>query len=256
MKSPAFQFYVRDWLCSHSVQRMTGDQVKAYLYLLCSAWLEDEKATLPNDNTELAMMARLDLDTWNKLKLPILERFRSNGNGRLVNERLMEYAVFVDKQKRNSASGRSLAQAKRKPVVEDEVEDEVFGSSPDNGVVAPTLPELQALAAGIGLSAVEVEKCYHHYQSQGWLKGNGQRVTDLRSILAKWKSSFLERRKNDDDKQAIQPRTIRDLNEVIAAKQQRVNDLRWERTPEADKQVACLRSEIKTLVARKAAIAA
>lgn len=87
MKSPSFQFYVRDWLCSLTVQRMTGDQVKAYLYLLCASWLEHPRATLPNDDSELAMLSRLTLEQWMKIKDGVLRCFVLRDN-RWVSERL------------------------------------------------------------------------------------------------------------------------------------------------------------------------
>ena len=89
VKSPAFQFYVRDWLCSASVARMTGDQVKAYINLLCAAWLEDECATLPNDDIALAALARVDTYTWNQIKEPVLAKFSLLPSGRLYNDRQM-----------------------------------------------------------------------------------------------------------------------------------------------------------------------
>lgn len=88
MKSPSFQFYVRDWLCSLTVQRMTGDQVKAYLYLLCASWLEHPRATLPNDDNELAMLSRLTLEQWMKIKDGVLRCFVLRDN-RWVSERLI-----------------------------------------------------------------------------------------------------------------------------------------------------------------------
>jgi uncharacterized protein YdaU (DUF1376 family) len=87
MKDPAFLFYVRDWLCSSTVSRMTGDQVKAYVYLLCAAWLEDDQATLPADDESLSALARVDLQTWQRIKEPILAKFSDAGNGRIFNDR-------------------------------------------------------------------------------------------------------------------------------------------------------------------------
>jgi uncharacterized protein YdaU (DUF1376 family) len=90
VKDPAFLFYVRDWLCSMSVQRMTGEQVKAYLYMLCTAWLEDESATLPADDESLAAAARVDLATWKRIKPAIMQKWTSDGNGRVFNDKLLE----------------------------------------------------------------------------------------------------------------------------------------------------------------------
>lgn len=102
MKAPAFLFYVRDWLCSSTVARMSGEQVKAYVYLLCAAWLEDEGATLPTDDATLAAMARVDLETWHRIKPLILTKFQSDGNGRIFNDR--QYAEHLKQHHRRTAA--------------------------------------------------------------------------------------------------------------------------------------------------------
>lgn len=72
---------------------MSGDQVKAYIYLLCAAWLQDEQATLPNDNLVLAGLARVDHHTWEQIKEPILAKFTTSENGRIYNDRMMAEAL-------------------------------------------------------------------------------------------------------------------------------------------------------------------
>ncbi len=39
------------------------------------------------------------------------------------------------------------------------------------------------------MARADVEACYNHYASQGWVKGNGQRITSLHALLAKWKAN-------------------------------------------------------------------
>ena len=109
MKAPAFLFYVRDWMCSATVARMSGEQVKAYVYLLCAAWLEDETATLPNDDTALAAMARVDLETWQRIKPLILTKFTANGATRIFNDR-----QFLEWQKQQERSTRAAQREHRK----------------------------------------------------------------------------------------------------------------------------------------------
>ncbi|MGL1102596.1 DUF1376 domain-containing protein, partial [Vibrio parahaemolyticus] len=77
-KPPAFLFDVNAWLSSYTVERMSGDQVKAYIYLLCRSWSELPTATLPNDDDELARMARVTPETWQRIKEPILAQFESD----------------------------------------------------------------------------------------------------------------------------------------------------------------------------------
>jgi len=104
LKAPAFQFYVRDWLCSLSVMRMTGDQVKAYMYLLSCAWLEEPRASLPNDNEALANYAKISIEKWDKIKKPVLAKFEER-EGRLFSARLLECSEFSTKQTENGKKG-------------------------------------------------------------------------------------------------------------------------------------------------------
>ncbi len=132
MKSPAFSFYVRDWLCSKTVSKLHSKPlskgVSAYLYLLCSAWLEDPPATLPNDDDLLAGYARLSRAEWDALKPDLMHQFTLNSFGRLVNLRLM--AEWEKQSQRRSAGSKGGSkrvanlQAKPQTAHEDEDEDE------------------------------------------------------------------------------------------------------------------------------------
>lgn len=77
---------------------MTDKQVRVYLSLLCYSWLESPRATLPNDDLQLAQLARLSTDEWEEIKAPILAKFATDGNGRIYNERLMEESQYVEKK--------------------------------------------------------------------------------------------------------------------------------------------------------------
>lgn len=66
---------------------MTGDEVKAYMYLLCESWLETPRATLPDDDEELSKMAQLSPDKWQKVKPKVMANFALK-DGRWINEKL------------------------------------------------------------------------------------------------------------------------------------------------------------------------
>lgn len=73
-KSPAFQFYPRDWLSSWRVQSMTPEQRGGYIQLLCHAWLQNPQGTLPDDPKILAQMSGLN-DRWTAVGRPLIEMF-------------------------------------------------------------------------------------------------------------------------------------------------------------------------------------
>ncbi|MFN2512515.1 MAG: DUF1376 domain-containing protein [Pyrinomonadaceae bacterium] len=104
-KPRAFLFDVDDWLGSFTVEKMSGDQVKAYIYLLCRAWHETPIATLPNDDSLLARMARVSLSEWEVIKPEIMEQFKGNGNGRIYNPRLQKEAEYCKGRAKAGASG-------------------------------------------------------------------------------------------------------------------------------------------------------
>ena len=103
-KAPAFQFFVRDWMCSRKVTTMSGNGVKAYMYLLCEAWLQEPRATLPQDDSELASMARLSDDEWEHVKDEVLKCFEvgtcKEHSGRLYSERLLSISRKYDANQR------------------------------------------------------------------------------------------------------------------------------------------------------------
>lgn len=110
-KPRAFLFDVDDWLGSFTVEEMSGDAVKAYMYLLCRSWHETPIATLPNDEARLAKMAKLSLDKWDLVKHEILPNFQSDGNGRIFNARLKKEADYCAAK---SFAGKSGWTAKRR----------------------------------------------------------------------------------------------------------------------------------------------
>ncbi|KKU65613.1 MAG: hypothetical protein UX91_C0015G0023 [Candidatus Amesbacteria bacterium GW2011_GWB1_47_19] len=104
MKAPYFPLYAKNWSGSRHVLAMSGDEVKAYMYLLCEAWDQIPRATLPNDDRELASIAHISLDKWTTVKDAVLERFIigtcDEHFGRLVAKFLIEYSRKYEKNKR------------------------------------------------------------------------------------------------------------------------------------------------------------
>ncbi|MEK6280286.1 MAG: DUF1376 domain-containing protein [Acidobacteriota bacterium] len=112
-KPRAFLFDVDNWLGSLTVEEMSGDAVKAYMYLLCRSWHETPTATLPNDDRRLARMAKLTSDDWVRVRDEILPQFQSDGNGRIFNARLKKEADFIAAKSFAGKSGWTTKRRKK-----------------------------------------------------------------------------------------------------------------------------------------------
>lgn len=104
-KLPAVLWYGSDWLGSNTRARMTHQQRDVYLTLLFRSWYEQPMGTLPNDETELAMMGGVDIETWHQIKNPILAKFQTDGNGRVFNPRMLKEARKIRGRAAAGASG-------------------------------------------------------------------------------------------------------------------------------------------------------
>jgi len=83
-KSPAFQFYPKDFLTDGNVASMSLQERGAYVTLICLCWQE---TTLPNDPTRLARMVGAPLPAFQKMWPALKQCFREI-DGQLVHPRL------------------------------------------------------------------------------------------------------------------------------------------------------------------------
>ena len=112
-KLPYFPCYARDILSSNKIALMSGDAFKACWLLTCYSWLEDERATLPNDEAKLQALARVDATTWARIRLEVLDYFKGGANGRIFSPRLMEISSLHEKRSNAGSKGGSKTQANR-----------------------------------------------------------------------------------------------------------------------------------------------
>lgn len=154
-KAPAFALNVKDWMCSRSVATMTGDQVKAYMYLLCEAWLQEPRATLPTDDIELSEMARMNLDKWQENKSAILRCFKSwqcdKHTKRYYSERLLEVSKVSEIRalNRKNKTKSKLKQTETKQPTSREKRDNINTSLFDFWVSQKSLIRHKTKTAGM-----------------------------------------------------------------------------------------------------------
>ncbi len=94
-KSPAFQFYPRDFLSSRKVDRMSMTERGIYITLLAHCWID---RGLPTDMSELAYACRMKADKFERIwTRGVLHQCFELRNDRFVNPRLeVERKVQID----------------------------------------------------------------------------------------------------------------------------------------------------------------
>lgn len=117
---------------------MSGDAVKAYVYLLSQSWLETPRATLPATDHELASIAMLTIEQWQAVKKDVLQHFEigkcKEHKGLLYNEKLLEISR---KYESNQRVGNKNAKRTRKKRELNALLDNANANDNDNS----TIPE-------------------------------------------------------------------------------------------------------------------
>lgn len=88
-KSPAFQFYVRDWISDPEITLMEWDARAMHLHLMCIAWIQDDACALPNNDQILMRWLSLnnEQDWLERLKPQIFSAWELE-DGKWVQKRL------------------------------------------------------------------------------------------------------------------------------------------------------------------------
>ncbi len=183
-KAPAFQFYPCDFIADLNVQLMTTTQVGAYILLLCHDWSSDG---LPDDPEDLALLARMDLETFRvdwKRRLEKCFEAHPAKPGHLTNPRLLKerdkQAAFRAKQSAAGAKGGRprLSIAAENP-------DKSSGFSKEKPEKALHLLSLSSASAttSVALSATgEAEWLTPYYQEYSRVRGEAS-IVPLGSIV-------------------------------------------------------------------------
>lgn len=112
--SPAFQFYVRDWLGDARVRAMTHEARGVYMDLLCYCWQE---ITLTNDLPSLARMSGMTIAAFRRVWPQIAPCFTPDGAGfrhrRLDDEREKQAAFSAQQSVRGKKGARVKWQRER-----------------------------------------------------------------------------------------------------------------------------------------------
>ncbi len=110
---PYFPFYVDDFAADGKVEAMTTLEVGSYILLLCKAWKEQPRGTLPDDEAVLARWSRLSPTQWSEVAPRVLACFRLSTDGRWHQKRMeLEARKLLDLTNKRSKNGKLAAEAR------------------------------------------------------------------------------------------------------------------------------------------------
>jgi uncharacterized protein YdaU (DUF1376 family) len=108
-QSPAFSFYVRDWLADAKVRAMTNDARGVYIDLLAYCWQE---GALPTDLAAIARIARLTPGAFRRIWSQLEPCFRKTPDG--FRQKRLDRERTIQQRRRDAAAenGRKGAEAR------------------------------------------------------------------------------------------------------------------------------------------------
>ena len=107
---PYFPLYVADLLGDQRVLAMSAEEFGCYLLLLCMAWQETPRGSLPDDEVVLARWARVSQDHWSAISKRVLPCFKLQPDGRLYQKKLGLIGAKLDGlSEKRAAAGRAGA---------------------------------------------------------------------------------------------------------------------------------------------------
>ncbi len=112
---PSMPVMVRDFASSTSAAVMSNEQFGAYWRLLLCAWISDPPCTLPNDDTQLAAIARMSTRRWRSAGALVKTKFQPviDDGRRLRNAKQWDqYQRARATRETNRSRGRAGARAK------------------------------------------------------------------------------------------------------------------------------------------------
>ena len=121
-KSPAFQFYPKDFLSDFDVMSMTNEEVGCYIKLLCIDWL---KSGIIDDTKKIQQMLNVNEQVFDSVREHVLIKFEKKGD-KLFNPRLAEERIKQEKYRKQKAeAGKKSGKSRRNKSLQDE---QVFNS--------------------------------------------------------------------------------------------------------------------------------
>lgn len=166
-KDPAFLFYYQDFLVG--TEFMTNEEIGIYIKILCHQ----------ADKGRLSQKHMLSICKAYGFSDSLQSKFMIDENGFYYNERLEQE---VQKRRKYTESRRNNAKSEKAYAKHMENENE----NKDVDYNKSLLEEICNYGQAKEISKEVCESYFHHYEKQGWISGNGMRITNWKSGLINW----------------------------------------------------------------------
>lgn len=204
-KDPAFLFYYQDFLVG--TDHMNLEQVGAYVRCLCH---QANRGTIREEHM-------LNICKTHDNHMIIIEKFKKDINGELFNERLRleveKRKSYSESRRMNKISSSYVQHMENENITEDEAVNTTKKGRvyKGKGFKKPTMEEVKAYCLEIK-SPIDPEYFFNNYESQGWIKANGQPILNWKLTIKTWEK---RNERTDKNKQSIGTTSERDKRKAI-----------------------------------------
>jgi uncharacterized protein YdaU (DUF1376 family) len=225
-------FFVDDFI--GGTMHMGADEVGAYILLLLHQW---NNGIIEDDQQAIERVARCEYGKLSRVLRKFERTIDGHLQNRKCEEVRAQREWYMEKQRRNAlagaaarwqaenasghasghAGGNAVGHAKTCPSNSNSNSNTITNSnskgeegagaparppeSTENASInQPTFEQCIQIAAAIGMDQRQVEEFHAYYDSQGWKKGNGQAITNIRSAMTAWKIKDQRYAAKDDAK--------------------------------------------------------
>lgn len=217
-KAPSFQFYPKDWLADYRLKIVSKRAKGVWIDLICLSCDMPTPGVFRDENGAISRQVLVHLLSGNR-------RENYAGFDELVDKNIIKQeddgTFYVKRIKRDMELRKIRKECgklggnpflvgnldKQKPNLDNQNNNQNPTPSPSSSTSpsAYTLQQVIDNAIPIGISEEKATAFYHQYNAQGWVRANGQPITDLQSQLINWRNNQykfdkIERGKNGSGK--------------------------------------------------------
>ena len=191
-KAPSIQFYPKDWMFDMDAHPLEIEG--AWIRICCKLWHGCKAGKLTRTAEQWARILGVVQEKARVIFAylqanEIAEVTYSNDKITIGSRRVMRDAKLREANRLRQERHKERQRGNGKVTPEKPNPSSSTSSSTSSSINTYTLQEVVSCATLIGFTEKQAERYYHHYNSQGWVKANGQPITDLRSALVEWRNN-------------------------------------------------------------------